>query len=352
MGRVKLQIKRIENITNRQVTFSKRRNGLIKKAYELAILCDIDIALIMFSPSGRLSHFSGKRRIEDVIARYINLPDHDRECDVKNREYLLNILKNLKNENDIALQATNPDATNSNIEELQQEVCNLQHQLQLAEDQLNIYEPDPLKYSSIGELDSCEKNLLDSMSRLEDRKKYLLSNHVSTYDPSSMQIFLDGQDGLPNFDSDISNWLPDNQNSVHVVSESSCIPVSNQSSTTAGLFEALSQGNTNVDPCNNNMGVGGNHMNNSNSESTSSWQQAFSSFSTTELLAAFLPPTSFAPIKQQEVEGPSYTSMLQQQQQQQHASEAQSNCPQQQLPSSNGGEPSDYDQNLCPQNSS
>ena len=62
MGRVKLQIKRIENNTNRQVTFSKRRNGLIKKAYELSILCDIDIALIMFSPSGRLTHFSGKRR--------------------------------------------------------------------------------------------------------------------------------------------------------------------------------------------------------------------------------------------------------------------------------------------------
>lgn len=62
MGRVKLQIKRIENNTNRQVTFSKRRNGLIKKAYELSILCDIDIALIMFSPSGRLSQFSGKRR--------------------------------------------------------------------------------------------------------------------------------------------------------------------------------------------------------------------------------------------------------------------------------------------------
>lgn len=62
MGRVKLQIKRIENDTNRQVTFSKRRNGLIKKAYELSILCDIDITLIMFSPSGRVSHFSGKKR--------------------------------------------------------------------------------------------------------------------------------------------------------------------------------------------------------------------------------------------------------------------------------------------------
>ncbi|RRT74378.1 hypothetical protein B296_00032396 [Ensete ventricosum] len=67
MGRVKLQIKRIENNTNRQVTFSKRRNGLIKKAYELSVLCDIDIALIMFSPSGRLSHFSGRRRSSILI---------------------------------------------------------------------------------------------------------------------------------------------------------------------------------------------------------------------------------------------------------------------------------------------
>ncbi|CAI0554502.1 unnamed protein product [Linum tenue] len=319
MGRVKLQIKRIENITNRQVTFSKRRNGLIKKAYELAILCDIDIALIMFSPSGRLSHFSGKRRIEDVVARYINLPDHDREC---------------------------PEATNSNIEELQQEVCNLQHQIRAAEDELNLYEPDLTKFSSIGELESCEKNLLEKMALLEERKKYLLSNHVSTYDPASMQIYLDAQEGLPNFDNDLANWLPaDNgghnqQNSVHhVVSESSCIPVSNQSSTS--IFEALSQGNANVgDPCNN-IG-GGNNNSNNNNESISSWQQAFSSISPTELLAGFLPPTSFAPtIKQQEVEGPSYTSMLHQQQ----AHEAQSNCQQQQhhqMQSSNNGEGSDY----------
>lgn len=62
MGRVKLQIKKIENTTNRQVTFSKRRNGLIKKAYELSVLCDVDVALIMFSPSGRLSMFSGNKR--------------------------------------------------------------------------------------------------------------------------------------------------------------------------------------------------------------------------------------------------------------------------------------------------
>ncbi|PPS00323.1 hypothetical protein GOBAR_AA20343 [Gossypium barbadense] len=66
MGSVKLQIKRIENDTNRQ------------KAYELSIICNIEIALIIFSPSSRVSHFSGKKRIEDVLSRYINLLDQDR----------------------------------------------------------------------------------------------------------------------------------------------------------------------------------------------------------------------------------------------------------------------------------
>ncbi|KAG9129377.1 hypothetical protein Leryth_027446 [Lithospermum erythrorhizon] len=61
MGRARLQIKRIENNTRRQVTFSKRRNGLLKKAYELSVLCDIDIALLIFSPSARLTQFSGKQ---------------------------------------------------------------------------------------------------------------------------------------------------------------------------------------------------------------------------------------------------------------------------------------------------
>lgn len=61
MGRVKLEIKKIENPTNRQVTYSKRRNGLIKKAYELSVLCDIDLALIMFSPSGKLTQYCNCR---------------------------------------------------------------------------------------------------------------------------------------------------------------------------------------------------------------------------------------------------------------------------------------------------
>ena len=58
MGRGKVQLKRIENKINRQVTFSKRRSGLLKKAHEISVLCDAEVALIVFSTKGKLSEFS------------------------------------------------------------------------------------------------------------------------------------------------------------------------------------------------------------------------------------------------------------------------------------------------------
>ncbi|KAK2657083.1 hypothetical protein Ddye_010135 [Dipteronia dyeriana] len=57
MGRGKIEIKRIENATNRQVTYSKRRNGIFKKAQELTVLCDAKVSLIMFSNTGKFHEF-------------------------------------------------------------------------------------------------------------------------------------------------------------------------------------------------------------------------------------------------------------------------------------------------------
>uniref|UniRef100_A0A0E0LFL1 MADS-box domain-containing protein n=1 Tax=Oryza punctata TaxID=4537 RepID=A0A0E0LFL1_ORYPU len=54
MGRGKIEIKRIENATNRQVTYSKRRTGIMKKARELTVLCDAQVAIIMFSSTGNI----------------------------------------------------------------------------------------------------------------------------------------------------------------------------------------------------------------------------------------------------------------------------------------------------------
>ncbi|KAL2935209.1 Agamous-like MADS-box protein AGL65 [Bienertia sinuspersici] len=80
MGRVKLKIKRLESSSNRQVTYSKRRTGIIKKAKELAILCDIDIVLLMFSPTGKPTLFRGERRkLEslEALKKTFKKCDHD-----------------------------------------------------------------------------------------------------------------------------------------------------------------------------------------------------------------------------------------------------------------------------------
>ncbi|TKY60090.1 Floral homeotic protein AGAMOUS [Spatholobus suberectus] len=69
MGRGKIEIRRIENTTNRQVTFCKRRNGLLKKAYELSVLCDAEVALIVFSSRGRLYEYANNS-VKASIERY------------------------------------------------------------------------------------------------------------------------------------------------------------------------------------------------------------------------------------------------------------------------------------------
>jgi len=63
MGRGKIEIKKIENLNSRQVTFSKRRSGLLKKAKELSVLCDAEVAVIIFSSTGKLYEFSNTRYV-------------------------------------------------------------------------------------------------------------------------------------------------------------------------------------------------------------------------------------------------------------------------------------------------
>ncbi|CAL9066173.1 MADS-box protein EJ2-like isoform X1 [Musa acuminata AAA Group] len=70
MGRGRVELRRIENKINRQVTFSKRRSGLLKKAYELSILCDAEVALIVFSSRGRLFEFCSSASLLKTIEKY------------------------------------------------------------------------------------------------------------------------------------------------------------------------------------------------------------------------------------------------------------------------------------------
>ncbi|KAL5190366.1 MADS-box protein JOINTLESS [Glycine soja] len=69
MTRAKIKIKKIDNITTRQVTFSKRRRGLFKKAEELSVLCDAEVGLIVFSSTEKLFDYSNAS-INDIITIY------------------------------------------------------------------------------------------------------------------------------------------------------------------------------------------------------------------------------------------------------------------------------------------
>ncbi|KAJ4887784.1 K-box region and MADS-box transcription factor family protein [Raphanus sativus] len=76
MVRGKIEIKRIENLTSRQVTFSKRRKGLLKKAHELSVLCDAQVAAVVFSQKGKLYEYASSD-MKKMMER----------CEIHRREY-------------------------------------------------------------------------------------------------------------------------------------------------------------------------------------------------------------------------------------------------------------------------
>ncbi|KAJ7339608.1 Myocyte-specific enhancer factor 2C [Desmophyllum pertusum] len=69
MGRKKIQISRIGDERNRQVTFTKRKFGLMKKAYELSILCDCEIALIIFNSGNKLFQYASTD-MDKILLKY------------------------------------------------------------------------------------------------------------------------------------------------------------------------------------------------------------------------------------------------------------------------------------------
>ncbi|XVF30132.1 hypothetical protein REPUB_Repub16aG0030800 [Reevesia pubescens] len=70
MARGKVQMKRIENPVHRQVTFCKRRAGLLKKAKELSVLCDAEIGVLIFSAHGKLYELTTKGSMQELIEKY------------------------------------------------------------------------------------------------------------------------------------------------------------------------------------------------------------------------------------------------------------------------------------------
>ena len=69
MGRKKISIARISDERNRQVTFTKRKFGLMKKAYELSVLCDCEISVIIFNSHNKLFQYASTD-MDKVLLKY------------------------------------------------------------------------------------------------------------------------------------------------------------------------------------------------------------------------------------------------------------------------------------------
>ncbi|CAK9197844.1 unnamed protein product [Sphagnum troendelagicum] len=86
MGKVKIETKKLEEENNRRSTFAKRGNGVLKKACELSILCDTDVTIIAFSPTGELLYYCNTS-VADVIKRFADV-DPKRRTEILERQIL------------------------------------------------------------------------------------------------------------------------------------------------------------------------------------------------------------------------------------------------------------------------
>ncbi|PVH39295.1 hypothetical protein PAHAL_5G472300 [Panicum hallii] len=68
--RGRVQLRRFQDRLSRQVRFFKRRTGLFKKAFELSLLCDAEVVLLVFSPAGKLYEYSSSASIEHTYDGY------------------------------------------------------------------------------------------------------------------------------------------------------------------------------------------------------------------------------------------------------------------------------------------
>ncbi|XP_010526675.1 PREDICTED: MADS-box protein SVP-like [Tarenaya hassleriana] len=160
MAREKIQIKKIDNATARQVTFSKRRRGLFKKAEELSVLCDADVALIIFSSTGKLFEYCSSS-MKEMLERH-NLQS-------KNLEKL--------NQPSLELQLVE----NSDHSRLSKELAEKSHRLRQMRG-------EELQGLNIEDLQQLEKALEAGLNRVIEKKSEKIMNEIGDLQRKGMEL--------------------------------------------------------------------------------------------------------------------------------------------------------------------
>ncbi|XP_042984359.1 agamous-like MADS-box protein AGL30 isoform X4 [Carya illinoinensis] len=182
MGRVKLKIKRLENTNGRQATYAKRKNGIMKKANELSILCDIDIILLMFSPTGKPSLCRGMRSIEEVIAKFAQLTPQERaKRKLESLEALKKTFKKL--DHDVNIQEFLGTSTQT-VEDLTSQANALETQLSEIHKRLS-YWTNLDKINSVEHLGQMEDSLRESLNQIRTQKENVQKQQLMSLECSS-----------------------------------------------------------------------------------------------------------------------------------------------------------------------
>lgn len=164
MTRKKIQIKKIDNTTARQVTFSKRRRGLFKKAYELSTLCDAEIALIVFSATGKLFEYASSS-MQQVLERHNQNPD--------------NLCKMNQPSLELQLESSTYTMLSKEIEEKTQELRQIKG--------------EDLQGMDVDELQNLEKLLEVGLSRVLETKDEKFLEEISALKRKEAQLIEDNQ---------------------------------------------------------------------------------------------------------------------------------------------------------------
>ncbi|XP_010061527.2 MADS-box protein JOINTLESS [Eucalyptus grandis] len=207
MVKEKIKIKKIDNLTARQVTFSKRRRGLIKKAEELSVLCDADVSLIVFSATGKLYDFSSSR-MEDTLTRYYGFHSNKVEKSVQpclaleientNREMLHEEVYDRAHK---LRQMKGEDLEGLNVEELDQLEKKLEAGLSLV-----IKNKEEKTWNEINKLQRKEAQLIKQNKQLKQEMKMILHQEKSvTVNSESVKDVYISRNSIPPLDGDSPN---------------------------------------------------------------------------------------------------------------------------------------------------
>ncbi|KAG5041637.1 hypothetical protein JHK85_014113 [Glycine max] len=165
MGRRKIEIATLKDPNTRQVTFSKRRTGLFKKANELSILCGAEIAIVVFSIGNKPYSF-GHPGVDVIAAKF--LQEAANSSDAKQ----------------IDAQGNNPSNELGDMNRLNQQLSDVQTQI-LEEEKKGAEHDERLKQHQVTQL-SQYKELQASYLELQHRVK----DYVNAIEVSECMILL------------------------------------------------------------------------------------------------------------------------------------------------------------------